>query len=108
MMKPAAINDLKTRTVDQSIEAIRNRVDSLGVSEPVIQRNGMGNDQILVQLPGVDDPRRVKEIIQSTARLELRQGFGTQSGYDSEAAARTSSGGALPPHPLLLPALTEA
>jgi preprotein translocase subunit SecD len=101
-MKPAALNDLKTRTVDQSIEAIRNRVDSLGVSEPVIQRNGMGNDQILVQLPGVDDPGRVKDIIQSTARLELRQGFGSQSGYDSEDAARQSSGGVLPPNTVLL------
>src|SRR5260370_39964088 len=101
IMKPAALNDLKTRTVDQSIEAIRNRVDSLGVSEPVIQRNGMGNDQILVQLPGVDDPGRVKEIIQSTARLELRQGFGSQSGYDSEDAARQSSGGVLPPNTVL-------
>jgi preprotein translocase subunit SecD len=89
--------------VDQSIEAIRNRVDSLGVSEPVIQRNGMGNDQILVQLPGVDDPGRVKEIIQSTARLELRQGFGSQSGYDSEDAARQSfPGGVLPPNTVLL------
>lgn len=102
-MRPAALTDLKTRTVDQSIEAIRNRVDSLGVSEPVIQRNGMGNDQILVQLPGVDDPGRVKEIIQSTARLELRQGFGSQSGYDTEESARQSfPGGVLPPNTVLL------
>jgi preprotein translocase subunit SecD len=101
-MKPAAVNDLKTRTVDQSIEAIRNRVDSLGVSEPVIQRNGMGNNQILVQLPGVDDPGRVKDIIQSTARLELRQGFDNQSGYDSEQAALQAHGGVLPPGTVLM------
>lgn len=86
-MKPGAINDLKTRAVDQSIEAIRNRVDQLGVSEPVIQRNGMGNDQILVQLPGIDDPGRVKEIIQSTARLEVRQVFNGGAPYPSEQAA---------------------
>src|SRR5262249_25505888 len=61
-MKPTQVEDLKSRTVDKSIEAIRRRVDALGVSEPQIQRNGMGNDQILVQLPGVDDPGRVKEI----------------------------------------------
>ncbi len=102
-MKPTAINDLKTRTVEQSIEAIRTRVDSLGVSEPVIQQNGMGNNQILVQLPDVDDPGRVKDIIQSTARLELRQGFGNptnpqnQSGYASEQEALAAFGGALPP-----------
>jgi preprotein translocase subunit SecD len=101
-MKPAAVNDLKTRTVDQSIEAIRNRVDSLGVSEPVIQRNGMGNNEILVQLPGVDDPGRVKDIIQSTARLELRQGFDNQSGFDSEQAALQAHGGVLPPGTVLM------
>jgi preprotein translocase subunit SecD len=101
-MKPSALNDLKTRTVDQSIEAIRLRVDSLGVSEPVIQKNGMGNDQILVQLPGVDDEGRVKEIIQSTARLELRQGFGGPSGYDSEQAALAANGNSLPPNTVMM------
>jgi preprotein translocase subunit SecD len=102
-MKPSVLTDLKTRTVDQSIEAIRTRVDALGVSEPVIQKNGMGNDQILVQLPGVDDPGRVKEIIQSTARLELRQGFGSQGGYDNEQAAMSSQpNGMLPPNTVML------
>jgi preprotein translocase subunit SecD len=102
-MKPGAVNDLKTRAVDQSIEAIRNRVDQLGVSEPVIQRNGMGKDQILVQLPGVDDVGRVKTIIQSTARLELRQGFVGQGGYATEQEALSSQpGGILPPGTVML------
>ncbi len=108
-MKPTAVNDLKTRTVEQSIEAIRTRVDTLGVSEPVIQQNGLGNNQILVQLPGVDDTGRVKDIIQSTARLELRQGFGnpsaaqnTQSGFASEQEALSAFGGALPPGTVML------
>jgi preprotein translocase subunit SecD len=100
-MKPAAVNDVKTRAVDQSIEAIRNRVDQLGVSEPVIQRNGMGNDQILVQLPGVDDPGRVKEIIQSTARLEIRQVFNGGSPYPSEQDALKRLG-FLPPGKVLM------
>ena len=99
-MKPSVVNDLKTRTVDQSIEAIRRRVDSLGVSEPVIQRNGMGNNQILVQLPGVDDLGRVKDIIQSTARLELRES--RPGSYPSEQAAMQSLGGILPPNMVLL------
>lgn len=100
-MKPSAVSDLKSRTVDKSIEAIRRRVDSLGVSEPVIQRNGMGNDQILVQLPGVDDPGRVKDIIQSTARLELREARGDP--YPNEQAARAAQpGGILPPNMVLL------
>ena len=72
-MKPQIVTDLKDRTVEQSIEAIRTRVDSLGVSEPMIQKNGLGENQILVQLPGVDDPGRVKDILSSTARLELRE-----------------------------------
>ena len=101
-MKPSVVNDLKSRTVEQSIEAIRTRVDALGVSEPQIQENGMGNNQILVQLPGVDDPGRVKDIIQSTARLELRQGFDGPDGYDSEQAALAAHGGVLPPGTVML------
>ena len=61
------------KAVQQAIETIRNRIDQLGVSEPVIQEHGLGDYQILVQLPGVDDPARVKEIMQSTAMLEIRQ-----------------------------------
>ena len=101
-MKPQAVVTLKDRTVEQCIEAIRTRVDSLGVSEPLIQKNGLGDNQILVQLPGVDDPGRVKDIIQSTARLEFRQGFGNQGGYDSEQAALQANGGVLPPNTVLL------
>ena len=47
---------LKNHAVTQAIETIRNRIDQLGVSEPVIQEHGLGQYQILVQLPGVDDP----------------------------------------------------
>lgn len=101
-MKPSAVSDLQRRAVEQSIEAIRNRVDALGVSEPEIQENGMGLNQILVQLPNVDDPGRVREIIQSTARLELRQGFDNGSGYDSEQAALAAHGGVLPPGTVML------
>src|SRR5690242_11353573 len=101
-MKPHVLADLKDRTLEQSIEAIRQRVDSLGVSEPLIQKNGLGENQILVQLPGVDDPGRVKEIIQSTARLELREGFDNANGYDSEQAALSAHGGVLPPGTVMM------
>ena len=58
----------------QAIETIRNRVDALGVSEPTIEEHGAwGQYQILVQLPGVDDSGRVKDIMQSTAMLEIKQ-----------------------------------
>ena len=75
-MKSQNLADLKNRAVAQAIETIRNRIDQLGVSEPVIQEHGLGDYQILVQLPGVDDPARVKEIMQSTAMLEIRQAMG--------------------------------
>jgi SecD/SecF fusion protein len=60
---------LQKSDLDRSVEIIRNRVDKLGVSEPEIRKQG--DDQIAVALPGVKDPERVKDIIGSTAKLEL-------------------------------------
>ncbi|QCI68739.1 protein translocase subunit SecD [Phreatobacter stygius] len=59
-----------SRAVTQSIEVIRRRIDQLGTTEPVIQRQGI--DRILVQVPGEKDPERVKGIIGTTAKLEFR------------------------------------
>ncbi|MGA2004113.1 MAG: protein translocase subunit SecD [Terriglobales bacterium] len=100
-MKNQNLADLKNRAVSQAIETIRNRIDALGVSEPVIQEHGLGQYQILVQLPGVDDPARVKEIMQSTAMLEIKQSVGGP--YSSEQAALQDKGGVLPPDAVLLP-----
>ena len=100
-MKPAQLDQLKKRAVSQAIETIRNRIDQLGVSEPVIQEHGLGDYQILVQLPGVDDPARVKEIMQSTAMLEIRQSLGGP--YPSEQDARAAQpSGILPPDTIIL------
>ena len=55
------------QSVEQAIETIRRRVDALGVAEPTIQEHGLGDYQILVQLPGVDDPARVKLIQDAVA-----------------------------------------
>ena len=60
---------LKEQAIKQSIEVIRNRIDEFGVSEPLI--NAQGEDRILVQLPGVEDSKKAKELIQKTARLDL-------------------------------------
>ena len=100
-MKPQMLSDLKNKAVTQAIETIRNRIDSLGVSEPTIQEHGLGQYQILVQLPGVDDPGRVKDIMQSTAMLEIKQVLGGP--YASEDAARQDKGGILPPDAILMP-----
>ena len=101
-MKPQNLADLKNRAVAQAIETIRNRIDKLGVSEPVIQEHGLGQYQILVQLPGVDDPARVKEIMQSTAMLEIRQALGNGQAYKDEAGALAANGGTLPDNAVLM------
>jgi len=99
-MKPTMLTDLKNKAVTQAIETIRNRIDALGVNEPTIQEHGLGDYQILVQLPGVDDPARVKDIMQSTAMLEIKQSLGGP--FASEQAAMQANGGVLPPDAILL------
>ena len=100
-MKPQMLSEMKSKAVTQAIETIRNRIDSLGVSEPTIQEHGLGQYQILVQLPGVDDPGRVKDIMQSTAMLEIKQVLGGP--YPSEQAAMQDKGGVLPADAILMP-----
>ena len=93
-MKPNVQTNLESKTVQQAIETIRDRVDSLGVSEPVIQEYGLGANQILVELPGIDDLDRVKSIIQSTARLSIHAVVGGP--FPDEQAALSSVSGNLP------------
>ncbi|MGB0670696.1 MAG: protein translocase subunit SecD [Rhodospirillales bacterium] len=57
----------RTQAIEQSIEIVRRRIDETGVREPTIQRQG--DDRILLQLPGVDDPQRLKSLLGQTARL---------------------------------------
>ena len=64
------MRSLRDYAIDQSLETIRNRIDQFGVSEPIIQREGQEN--ILIQLPGIQDPERAKEIIGKTALLEFK------------------------------------
>jgi preprotein translocase subunit SecD len=101
-MKQQQLTELKNRAVAQAIETIRNRVDKLGVSEPIIQEHGLGDYQILVQLPGVDDPARVKEIMQSTAMLEIRQAMNNGATYKDEQAALAAVNGVLPDNSVLM------
>jgi preprotein translocase subunit SecD len=69
-MKQAAAKGLSHDVVEQAKEAVDRRVNALGVSEPVIVVEG--EDRINIQLPGVDDPARVKDIIKTTAQLQFR------------------------------------
>src|SRR5579862_1750621 len=99
-MKPTNLADTKKRAVAQAIETIRKRVDALGVSEPTIAEHGLGQYQILMQLPGVDDPERVKDLVQSTAMLEIKQM--TDGPYPSEQAALQAKGGIVPVDSMLM------
>jgi preprotein translocase subunit SecD len=104
-MKPVYETDLEKRTVEQAIETIRDRVDSLGVSEPIIQEYGLGANQILVELPGVSDLDQVKTILNSTARLEIHAVVGGP--FQDRDAAMSSVSGNLPPDQEILPATGE-
>ena len=62
-----ALAEIRRSAVEQSIEIVRRRIDETGTKEPTIQRQG--NDRILLQLPGVDDPERVKRLLGRTAKM---------------------------------------
>jgi preprotein translocase subunit SecD len=98
ILKDPARRATEDNAVAQAIETIRNRVDEFGVAEPLIARQGF--DRILVQLPGIDDPRRVKDLIKSTAFLELklvdRQGA-TDSGPADKASLLARYNNQIPP-----------
>ena len=69
-LKPLVVQFLRDQSVSQAKETIDNRINGLGVSEPLVQTQG--KDKIIVELPGVDDPERVKELIKVTAVLEWK------------------------------------
>jgi len=63
---------MRNQSVQQALETLGNRVNELGLTEPTIQRQGLSGDRIIVELPGVEDPDRVKDILKTTALLEFR------------------------------------
>ena len=103
-MKPNVANQLRDETVTQALETIERRVNELGVAEPIVARYG-ARDQILVQLPGVSDVRRAKEIIRSTAQLQLR--LVDQGPFPSKEAALQAFNNALPADSELMPGKQE-
>jgi preprotein translocase subunit SecD len=100
-MKPTEVQSVEQRALQNSIETIRQRVDAMGVTQPTIEQYNLGSNQILVELPGVDDLSKVRDIIQSTARLEIHLVLGGP--FASEQAALQSLGGTLPPEDEILP-----
>ena len=93
-----ALRERKTAAVNQSIEIVRRRIDETGVREPTIQRQG--SERILVQLPGVKDPERVKRLLGKTAKMNFRL-------VDLSMSARQAEQGRPPPGSELLEADNE-
>jgi preprotein translocase subunit SecD len=69
-LRDTEIKRIKDSAINQALETIRNRIDQFGVAEPVVQRQGL--KQIVVQLPGVKEPKRAKDLIKETALLEFK------------------------------------
>ncbi|MFL2888563.1 MAG: protein translocase subunit SecD [Candidatus Pelagibacter sp.] len=78
------IVELKTSSQDQALEIVRRRIDEIGTNEPNILKRG--NDRILVELPGLDDPMRIKSLLGKTANLTFR--FVTNNSEDSFGAEK--------------------
>lgn len=76
-----ALNQLKAKVVEQSIEIVRRRIDELGTKEPVIQ--SQGTDRIVVQLPGVQNPEQVKQLLGKTAKMSFHLVDGRTNAADA-------------------------
>src|SRR5919202_1717306 len=92
--KQAALDARRRQAVEQSIEIIRRRIDETGTREPAIQRQGQ--DRILVQLPGVDNPEHVKQLLGRTAKLTFQL-------LDQSVSVEDARRGRLPPGDEVLP-----
>jgi preprotein translocase subunit SecD len=84
----AAITERIRQTIEQSIQIVERRVNQLGTVEPVIQRQG--NDRILVQVPGLQDPTQLKNLLGKTAKMEFRM-------VDSSVSPDQAQAGRVPP-----------
>jgi preprotein translocase subunit SecD len=90
----AAITNYVRQAIEQSIQIVERRVNELGTVEPLIQRQG--TDRILVQVPGLQDPTRLKELLGKTAKMDFRM-------VDSTVSPEQAAAGQLPPDSEILP-----
>jgi SecD/SecF fusion protein len=90
-LNPQAITDLSTKAVEQSISIVRRRIDETGVNEPIVARQGQS--RVLVELPGVSEPDRIKRLLGSTAKMTFRlvAPEGTTSGTEVEMLPMTDA-----------------
>ncbi|HWR53322.1 MAG TPA: protein translocase subunit SecD [Bryobacteraceae bacterium] len=106
-VKPTELIAMKRDTVERTRKTIETRINSLGLTEPTIQQRGNAETEyeILVQLPGVDDPARVKQIMQAAAMLEI--GEVKDGPFSSPEQARAKHGGVLPLNTKLVPSISR-
>ena len=96
--QPAMLDRMR-KTIEQSIQIVERRVNELGTVEPIIQRQGV--DRILVQVPGLQDPTRLKELLGRTAKMEFRM-------VDSNVSPDQAQAGRVPPDSELLQSATRS
>jgi preprotein translocase subunit SecD len=94
-MRPPVQQTLAAQAVEQALQTVERRVNAYGVSEPIVAPYGSTGNQILVQLPGVNDPDQVKRLIGTTALLELK--IIEQGPAPSQEALLQMTGGVIPP-----------
>lgn len=108
-MTPTAERVLGDNATTQALNIIDSRINALGIAEPTLQTHGaQSSHQLLLQMPGVQDPERVKEILKGESRLELVHVVSPPSPspaatYPTEQAAIQSLGGAVPPNRKVMP-----
>ena len=94
-LNSAAANRIRREATDQAKTIIEQRINQFGVTEPTVQLHGREEDhQILVQMPGIDDPERVKKLIQGESKLEIRAVSGYGQKYATMAEAEAALAGA--------------
>ena len=100
---------LKNQAVEQAQKIIESRINAVGVKEPTLQRHGAeASGQLLLQMPGEDDPERIKKVLQAEAQLNLMKVVSPPNPspaatYPTEEAAKQSLGGTVPPNRRILP-----
>jgi preprotein translocase subunit SecD len=100
---------LKNQAVEQALKIVDSRINAFGVKEPTLQRHGAeSSGQILLQMPGVDDPERIKKLIGAESNLAMMKIVSAPNPspvqtYPTEDAAKQSLGGTVPPNRRILP-----
>ena len=106
---PTAQRNLAEQATEQAKRIIDSRLDAVGVAEPLVQRHGSQSSyQILVQMPGMQDPERVKQLLKAESKLELVHVVSPPSPapsqtYNTEEEAKSSLGGTVPTNRRILP-----